>query len=122
MRIGLITGEYPPMHGGVGAFTHELSREMVRQNHEVHILTRKEAKADSDGIIIEPTIGRTWGWHTLNVAAAWAQRSKLDIVNVQFQTAAYDMHPAMHFLSHFLRTIPLIVTFHDLRVPYLFPK
>jgi hypothetical protein len=28
MRIGIITGEYPPMEGGVGAFTQELSLRM----------------------------------------------------------------------------------------------
>jgi glycosyltransferase involved in cell wall biosynthesis len=123
MRIGLITGEYPPMHGGVGAFTREIAREMVLQSHEVYVLTRQSAKSDSDaGINIEPVIGKTWGWDTLNVAVKWAQCAKLDIINVQFQTAAYDMHPAIHFLPRSLGGIPLIVTFHDLRVPYLFPK
>jgi hypothetical protein len=29
MKIGLITGEYPPMQGGVGAFTQELARAMA---------------------------------------------------------------------------------------------
>lgn len=122
MRIGLITGEYPPMQGGVGAFTREIAREMVRQDHEVHVLTRKGAAPSNDGVIVSATIGKTWGWHTLSVAADWARRAKLELVNIQFQTAAYDMHPSVHFLPSYFRHMPVIVTFHDLRVPYLFPK
>ena len=39
MRIGLITGEYPPMQGGVGAFTHELAHALVeRPQHQVVFL------------------------------------------------------------------------------------
>ncbi|MGF1505318.1 MAG: glycosyltransferase, partial [Anaerolineae bacterium] len=45
----------------------------------------------------------------------------MDVVNVQFQTAAYDMHPSIHFLPGRVDP-PVVVTFHDLRVPYLFPK
>jgi glycosyltransferase involved in cell wall biosynthesis len=49
-------------------------------------------------------------------------------VNIQYQTGAYRMHPAINFLPLYLRfklgkTRPVVVTtFHDLRVPYLFPK
>jgi glycosyltransferase involved in cell wall biosynthesis len=33
------------------------------------------------------------------------------------------MHPAIHLLPRMLRRhAPVVVTFHDLRVPYLFPK
>jgi len=39
MRIGLITGEYPPMQGGVGDFTHELGKALAALGHEVHVLT-----------------------------------------------------------------------------------
>jgi hypothetical protein len=50
MRIGFITGEYPPMQGGVGAFTRELAREMVRQGHDVEVLTRETVQGASDEI------------------------------------------------------------------------
>jgi glycosyltransferase involved in cell wall biosynthesis len=32
------------------------------------------------------------------------------------------MHPAIHWLPSRIKDIPVVVTFHDLRVPYLFPK
>jgi glycosyltransferase involved in cell wall biosynthesis len=68
------------------------------------------------------SVGKKWGWNTLRVAEEWARRDKLDVVNIQFQTAAYDMHPAIHWLPELLKQIPVVVTLHDLRIPYLFPK
>ena len=39
MRIAIITGEYPPMEGGVGDFTYHLSRTLSAQGHDLCILT-----------------------------------------------------------------------------------
>ncbi len=45
------------------------------------------------------------------------------MLNLQYQAAAYAMHPAINLLPQTLRKrLPVVVTFHDLRVPYLFPK
>jgi glycosyltransferase involved in cell wall biosynthesis len=49
------------------------------------------------------------------------------MINIQYQAAAYGMHPAINFLpracaSRWLGRVPCVVTFHDLLVPYLFPK
>jgi glycosyltransferase involved in cell wall biosynthesis len=51
-----------------------------------------------------------------------SQDLKLDILNVQYQAAAYDMHPAINLVPRGQRRPPVVVTFHDLKVPYLFPK
>ena len=39
MRIGLITGEYPPQQGGVGDFTRELARALIAAGHEAQVIT-----------------------------------------------------------------------------------
>ena len=44
MRIGLVTGEFPPMEGGVGAFTEQLGRALKALGHEVHIITSIKAR------------------------------------------------------------------------------
>jgi len=48
------------------------------------------------------------------------------VVHIQYQAAAFRMRPAIHLLPWWLgRTRPGVmaaVTYHDLRVPYLFPK
>jgi glycosyltransferase involved in cell wall biosynthesis len=51
-------------------------------------------------------------------------RHELEVVDIQYQAAAYNMNsPAINFLPWRLRGITkTVVTFHDLRVPYLFPK
>jgi glycosyltransferase involved in cell wall biosynthesis len=109
------------MQGGVGAFTHILAGEMVAQGHEVLVYTRNGAVGTNPRIHVTPVVGG-WGVGSVMGAARWARDYQLDVVNVQYQTAAYGMSPMIHFLPDALRPIPVITTFHDLRYPYLFPK
>ncbi len=123
MRIGMVTGEYPPLQGGVGAFTREVARAMVALGHTVYVFTRAEVQgADEEGIAVTARITGRWGWCTLGAIHDWARTNRLEVVNIQFQTAAYNMHPAIHWLPRYMHGTPIVVTFHDLRVPYLFPK
>ena len=117
MRIGFITGEFPPMPGGVGDFTHRLAERIREQGHEVHILSR--AGSISESFAVDTLAG--WGPGSLRAIRAWARRRRLDIVNLQYQTAAFDMSPFIHFAPTAVDA-PLVTTFHDLRHPYLFPK
>lgn len=137
MRIGLVTGEYPPMEGGVGAFTEQLARALAGRGHAVHIITARAARpADAPrraSALLEPydlgyaqlhaRVGR-WRWPSLATVADVVLRYDLEIVNLQYQAAAYNMRAvAIHFLPWRLHGVaPTVVTFHDLRVPYLFPK
>ena len=146
MKIGLVTGEYPPMEGGVGAFTQELAKALHALGHEVHIITDVAARVKpaerADTIreswqrinaLREPfelpfasvhPRGSSWRWGNMSIIADIAIRYDLDLVNVQYQAAAYNMRSAaINFLPWRLRGIvPCVVTFHDLRVPYLWPK
>lgn len=137
MRVGLITGEFPPMEGGVGAFTEQLGRALNVLGHDVHIITSRNARpADTPRTIAalrEPVdLGyaslhasiRRWNWSSLTGVADIVIRHDIELANLQYQAAAFDMrNPAINFLPWRLKGIlPTIVTFHDLRVPYLFPK
>lgn len=117
MRIGLISGEFPPMPGGVGDFTRILGERLVDQGHDVRVLSRAGTKSDR----LELSVARNWGPACIPAIRDWARRRGVTIVNLQFQTAAYDMSPLVHFLPTFLDA-PVVTTFHDLRHPYLFPK
>jgi glycosyltransferase involved in cell wall biosynthesis len=119
MRIGIVTGEYPPMRGGVGAYTQILARQLVRQGQEIFVFSSEAAQ--SSDIHLTNTIQR-WGLSSLRAVDQWAQHERLDLINLQFQTAAYAMSPWIHFLPDTIRHIPVVTTFHDLRFPYLFPK
>lgn len=117
MRIGLISGEFPPMPGGVGDFTRSLAEKLREHGQEVHILSR----AGSSGEFLNVSSVRGWGAWRLPAIRGWARRHNLDLINLQYQTAAYDMSPFIHFLPAVVG-LPLVTTFHDLRYPYLFPK
>lgn len=117
MKIGLISGEFPPMPGGVGDFTRILAERLCDHGHEVHILSRQ----GSTSATLNVSETRGWGPGSLRAIRSWARRLGLDIVNLQYQTAAYDMSPYIHLLPAVLGQ-PLVTTFHDLRHPYLFPK
>jgi glycosyltransferase involved in cell wall biosynthesis len=68
-----------------------------------------------------------WDWGCWRTILGIVEEHQPDVVHVQYQAAAYAMHPAINLLPWRLRRLgdsrPLsAVTFHDLRVPYLFPK
>lgn len=123
MRIGLISGEYPPMRGGVGDFTRELGRALAAAGHEMHVITGQSPAGSGDDapLVVHREIA-AWGWRCWKQVLRIAQRERLDVLDLQFQTAAYRMHPAIHMVPRRLDRPPVAVTFHDLRTPYLFPK
>ncbi len=153
MRLGIITGEYPPLEGGVGDFTHELGSALVDQGHEVHILTtcpkgldevsdrRSPAPRSGDhgereidaGLTVYRQI-RAWGWRSYTRITDWITEVAPDIVNIQYQSAAYQLKAAINFYPRWRKIIsqrclsqrdltsPIVVTYHDLMSPYLCPK
>ncbi len=122
MRIGLISGEYTPMQGGVADFTRELGKAFVRAGHGVFVLTDESGIGEGDpGVEVCASV-RNWNLAALWRVRRWAQANRLDVVNLQYQTAAYNMAGLVHLIPWLLGDIPCVVTFHDLRVPYLFPK
>jgi glycosyltransferase involved in cell wall biosynthesis len=126
MKIGLITGEYPPMQGGVGDFTRELARAMIDLGHEAQVITGKGAGGtEQNGMGVHRVVS-SWGIGCWNQIAKIAHDTHLEILNVQYEPAAYSMRIGINFLpSAFVRRsikLPIVTTFHDLLVPYLFPK
>lgn len=127
MKIGLITGEYPPRQGGVGDFTRELARAMIALGHEAHVITNQDAsnQLQDAGMIVNRVID-SWGVRCWNQIAQVVHEHHLDVLNIQYEPAAYSMRVGINFLpSRFVRRsikLPIVTTFHDLLVPYLFPK
>ena len=128
MRVGLITGEYPPDQGGVGDCTRELARALAVAGNEVHILTTRRPLTEPEVPESNLTVHRAvpgWSWRLWHTIGRLQSSLRLEVLNIQFQTAAYGMHPAINLLPPWSvgrGKPPIIVTFHDLRVPYLFPK
>jgi len=91
----------------------------------VGVLTAVEATKGwvEPGIEVFPQIER-WGWNVWSELDRMVADWRPDVVHIQYQTAAYDMHPAINLWPRWSRHPQVLtaVTFHDLLVPYLFPK
>ncbi len=128
MRIGMITGEYPPMEGGVGAFTQELGQALQIQGHEVYILTTDIAGTTHINANYELHVDRHiqhWGWGVHRHMTQWIKSINPDVVNIQYEAAAYQMKGNINLYPYLQRrriSIPVVATYHDLLPPYLFPK
>lgn len=125
MHILFVTGEYPPLPGGVGAYTAELGQALVEQGVQVSVLTSHNVGPEAGSIPVYPTI-RRWDWSLWAKIRQQAQTIGADWVHIQYQTAAYAMHPAINLAPGWWRrqgkAFRVAWTYHDLLVPYLFPK
>lgn len=137
MRIGIITGEFPPMQGGMGDYTLMLAREMAALGHEIHILTSRKAYPfpQEPGLTVQASVDRWGRWSSSRQSGSngrrgdtealeWVRKNKIGVVNIQYEPAAYNMQAAVNFLPrNLLNSVAVVTTtFHDLLVPYLFPK
>ncbi|NWF78843.1 MAG: glycosyltransferase family 4 protein [Chloroflexi bacterium] len=137
MRIALLSGEYPPQPGGVGDYTACLATALYARGHSVSVLTIQQGRlccyqaAAPSGpapAVALSGLPRSLDWSH----RAWpAVIAALDCLrphwlHIQYQTGAYAMQPGINLLPWRLRALPgrprLAVTFHDLLVPYLFPR
>ncbi|MFN2227838.1 MAG: glycosyltransferase family 4 protein, partial [Anaerolineae bacterium] len=124
MRVLLVTGEFPPMQGGVGDYTREVGLALAEQGCQVQVVTSVQGGPVA-GLEVRPSVAR-WGWGCWRVLHRAVAGFRPDVVHIQYQAAAYGLHPAINLFPRRLRLQagrPLTaVTFHDLKVPYLFPK
>lgn len=149
MRILFISGEFPPDIGGVGDYTRRLAHALVDRGHNVAVLTgryglielrasdKPAGAADMSQLSyeaeeletrnpqLETRNSKLETWMLRPITAA-IKAFRPDIIHLQYQTGAYGMHPAVLLLPARLRRlrrrVPVVVTAHDLRLPYLFPK
>jgi len=124
VSVLLISGEYPPLEGGVGDYTHQLAAEMARQEARTAVLTSSSAGEErlEDDVLCLPRVTRWTLPSLLRAVKQTVEQFKPDIALIQYQTAAYGLDPAINVLPGIVRGLPFAVTFHDLRTPYLFPK
>lgn len=125
MKVCFITGEYPTMRGGVADYTEILATSLRSQGVEPWIITSAKASPQaSSSLPVFPIIGK-WGFGAWRRIEGLLREKGAEIAHIQYQTAAYGMHPAINLLPFWLHRrlqCRVVVTLHDLREPYLFPK
>src|SRR5450759_1974929 len=129
-RVLMVTGEYPPYPGGVGDYTALLCRHLTEAGAAVSVLTSRLSEPPT----VPESVGgpglfrliQKWGYGSCGEIASLAKRQGCQVVHLQYQAAAFGMHPFANLLPAYLRVrlsgTKVVTTFHDLRVPYLFPK
>ncbi len=132
MRILFVSGEYPVMQGGVGDYTRRLGQALGLLGSDVHVLTHVDAGGDhlrAPAAAYEPTVYPRLerpGWNLWSQVRRAVEEVQPDVVHIQYQSAAYGLHPAVNLLPArmhlWAKKLPVVVTFHDLKFPYLFPK
>jgi glycosyltransferase involved in cell wall biosynthesis len=135
MHVLFITGEYPPQPGGVGDYTQQVARALVKRHHHCSVLTIDQGKwlihrlctngkQQTHSLALSQTA--EWDWRSWDAVYAAIVDQNPEIIHIQYQTGAYKMHPAINLLPKRLAWLPkrpaLCATFHDLLEPYLFPK
>ncbi|MFN0072975.1 MAG: glycosyltransferase [Chloroflexota bacterium] len=127
--IFLLTGEFPPRVGGIADYTARLAEHLSADGLDVTVLVGSDHPLEQAGPPlahrVERLDDRYNSWRLLPAVARRLSGGPA-IVHIQYQTAAFGMHPAIHALPLWLRLrVPgarVVVTCHDVRVPYLFPK
>ena len=124
LEITLLSAEYFPQVGGVGDYTACLAEVFKEAGANVTVLTGAANQPPSPALAGP----QRWNWSALKTIERNLRLHPADILNIQYQTGAYNMHPAINFLPLYLRwkmgshRPKIVTTFHDLLVPYLFPK
>lgn len=122
-KVLLVSAEFPPRGGGVGAYTQRLAETLVALGAQVAVATStSEAEDQGFPFPVHRTVS-DWGF------SSWGQLRRLltevrpAILHIQYQAGAYRHHPAIHLTPYRVRLsrLRVAVTFHDLRSPYLFP-
>ena len=124
-RVLIVTGEYPPMRGGIGDYTHLLAQTLCSEGVDVRVLCSTDEPAEPDDVPAEQIV-TSWSWDAWSAILEAVERFKPDWLHIQYQRAMYDDKLGIHLLPWRLRLLRphprIAVTFHDLNPPYLFPK
>jgi glycosyltransferase involved in cell wall biosynthesis len=153
LKVTFLTGEYPPMQGGIADHTAYLTQHLAPLGVESSILiTRRwedEEAKKRRGEQAEKFSGEkynspsplpisasapprviaalpNWGWRCWPGVVSFIKTHQSDILHLQYQAAAFNLGGWVNWLPWYLRRTGLptkiVVTFHDLRPPYIFPK
>ena len=134
VKVALLTGEYPPMRGGVADFTAHIARTLLTIGAQPAVITSARANlespslgssSDRDEVAVFPEI-RRWRLATLPMLATTIEATGAEVLNIQYQTGAFELSPVVNILPLYMRMrlprLKVVTTFHDLREPYILPK
>jgi len=120
-RVLFVTGEYPPLRGGVGDYTWQLGCALAAAGWTVEVATRRLPGPAPEGPLVCWQLAG-WGRPLWSLLRSLRESGWHGVVHLQYQAGAFDLQGRIVLLPVLARPLPVVTTFHDLRVPYLFPK
>ncbi|MDM8532162.1 glycosyltransferase family 4 protein [Anaerolineales bacterium HSG25] len=126
MKITFLTGEYPPMQGGIADYTANLAAQLLPLGMPPTVLiSRRWRGATKKTVPVYATLP-DWGWRSWFYIRHHLKQYQPDVLHIQYQAAMYDLGGWVNWLPWYLKQrrqkTRVVTTFHDLRVPYIFPK
>jgi glycosyltransferase involved in cell wall biosynthesis len=115
MRILMVSTEYPPMPGGVGRYTANLTRELRKLGFDVYVVCNDMGKGEFSGL--SPTNAKN-----SDVLLEIVDKVKPDVVHVQFEPGMYgliidpkDPRKSGTYIDQFYTRCkaPITTTFHS---------
>lgn len=120
------------MQGGIADYTTNLAYHLGSVDIRPSILITRRWQQfahppnfNSQFATIYPTLPN-WSWRCWPAIARFLKQHQPNILHIQYQAAAFDLGGWINWLPWYLKKqgapTRLVTTFHDLRIPYIFPK
>ncbi|HET7148924.1 MAG TPA: glycosyltransferase family 4 protein [Candidatus Nitrosopolaris sp.] len=108
IRVLMVTTEYPPMQGGVGRYTENLTRALQKLGLDVYIVCNEKGKGDYYGL-------SPYNEHNSDVILKAVHDSKADIVHIQYEQGLYGL--VLDPINPEKATTNIDTFYHDCKVP-----
>lgn len=119
----LVTGEYPPLVGGLGDYSAQLRGALAARGASVSVLTT--ASRDRSNAPVDHTVTTVGRWDAAALRTLMRLTPPRGVVHLQYQPAAFALRGEICLVPWLMRArrpdTRVVTTFHDARVPYLFP-
>ena len=112
MQVLMVCTEYPPMPGGIGRYTANLTKALIKLGINVYVVCDKKGDGHYSGIYPNNP-------HTSDVLLKIVNNIKPDLVHVQFDPGLYGLiwesKLSGTYIDQFYAKckIPIVTTFHS---------
>ena len=117
LKILMVSTEYPPMYGGVGRYTYNLSRALRKLGHTIYVVCNEDGK-EGDFFGLSSSFNKDNSGLLLEIV----NKVKPDIVHIQFEHGLYGLklssinprNTCTNIDSFYdICKVPIVTTFHS---------